>query len=229
VVSEHSVAGVQQIVRIAIGVFCLLVAVDCVWLGMWTRFGEIHWGGFVVMGFIALIFFYLSWDAFSQYWKARRQRVVCHERGLRFYDLQRHQDVRFDDVTSIGGILWQSPDGVPPGGAVIWFDVQGRRVELPSPLSNPHELGATIRTITFEKRRSTAIEQMSQGDAAQFGRVTLGSLVLIVQGELLLRSAIESVKLSNHWLVIKQVGQRERLLKSEEVTDLDVLLSLLNG
>jgi hypothetical protein len=70
---------------------------------------------------------------------------------------------------------------------------------------------------------------MSQGDAAQFGRVTLGSLVLIVQGELLLRSAIESVKLSNRWLVIKQVGQRERLLKSEEVTDLDVLLSLLNG
>jgi len=228
VVSEHAVAGVQQGVRIALGLFCLLIAVDCVWLGMWPRFGEIHWGAFFVIGFIALVFFWLSWDAFSQFIKARRQRVVCHHHGLRIHERERRQDIRFDDVTAIGGVLWQAPAGVPPGGAVMWLDtIHAGRIAMPSPLARPHELGQTIRSMTFAKRRFAAEECLSQSDEARFGRVTLGALVLIIDGVVLSRSSLESVKISNRWLTIKPHKQRELLIATEEIPNLDVLLSLL--
>jgi hypothetical protein len=181
-----------------------------------------------VTGVIAVVFFWLSWDAFSHYIKARRQRVVCHEFGLRIHDLGQHQDVRFDDVTSVGGMLWQSPEGMPPGGAVMWLDdMQGRRFELPAPLAKPHELGGTIRSMTFEKRRSNVEERISNGDAVPFGRIALGALVLIVDGEVFPRSIVESVKLSNRWLSVKLHRQRERLVPTEAIANLDVLLSLL--
>jgi hypothetical protein len=230
IVSEHSVVGLQQVGRIALGLFCLLVAVDCVWLGMWPRFGEIHWGGFFITGIIALVFFWLSWDAFSQFVKARRQRVACHEYGLRIYTVGRHQDVRFDDVTSVGGVLWQAPEGASPGGAVLWLDdVQGRRIELPSPLAQPDELGQTIRSTTFERRRSASEERISRGEEVRFGRLVLGALELFVDGEILPRSALETVKISSRFLVIKAYGRRERLLSTEEIVNLDVLLALVRN
>jgi hypothetical protein len=229
VVSEHAVAGVQQVVRIAVGLFCLLVAVDCVWLGMWPRFGVIHWGAFFVTGLIALLFFWLSWDAFSHFVKARRQRVACHERGLRIHGRERHQDIHFDDVTTIGGILWQSPEGTPPGGAVLWLDdVNNGRIEMPSPLVKPHELGQTIRSMTFASRRVAAEKRLSKGEEVKFGRVTLGPLVLIVDGDVLPRDTLEMPKISSRWLAVKPRLQRERLVPTEEVANLDVLLSLLH-
>ena len=228
VISEHPVAGVQQVVRIALGLFCLLIAVDCVYLGMWPRFGEIHWGAFIVTGIIALIFFYLSWDAFSTYAKARRQRVVYHEHGLRIHELTQHQDIRFDDVTSVGGMLWQTPEGMPPVGAVMWLDdVQERRIELPSPHAKPHELGETIRSRTFEKRRNAAEARLSDGGEVRFGRAVLSALVLIVDGQVWPRSTIEKTRLSNRWLAIRVQGRSECLLPTEEIPNLDVLMSLL--
>lgn len=227
-IAEHSVAGVQQGVRIAVGLFCLLIAVDCVWLGMWPRFGVIHWGAFFVTGVIALVFFWLSWDAFSHYVKARRQRVVCHHGGLRIYELEQHQDIRFDEVTAIGGVLWQAPEGEPPGGAVLWLDTaHAGRIELPSPLARPHELGQTIRTLTFVRRRLAAEECINRGDEAQFGRVKLGALVLLVDSQVLARNAIEMAKISNRWFTIKPRGHRELLVPTEELPNLDVLMSLL--
>ena len=228
VVSEHSVAGVQQVVRIALGLFCLLIAVDCVWLGMWPRFGVINWGAFFVSGVIALVFFWLSWDAFSHYVKARRQRVACHEHGLRIHERERHQDIHFDDITAIGGVLWQAPEGMPPGGAVMWVDTKhAGRIELPSPLAKPHELGQTIRSMTFAHRRLAAEECLSKGDEAQFGRIKLGSLVLLVDSQVLARNAIEMARISNRWFTVKPQGQRERLIPTEEIAHLDVLMSLL--
>jgi hypothetical protein len=117
---------------------------------------------------------------------------------------------------------------VPHGGAVMWLDdVESSRWELPSPVTEPYELGATIRSRTFEKRRSAAERCISNGEDVRFGRVVLGALVLIVDGEVLPRSALETVKLSNRWLAIKAHGQRERLLPTEEIANLDVLLVLL--
>ena len=227
VVSQHSVAGVQQVVRIALGLFCLLVAVDCVWLGMWPRFGVIQWGAFFIVGFIALVFFWLSWDAFSQYVKARRQRVACHEHGLRIHERERHQDIHFDDITAVGGVLWQSPEGVPPGGGVMWLDTTHTgRIELPSPLAKPHELGQTIRSMTFARRRLAAEEGMSKGEEVQFGRIKLGALVLVVDGEVLPRHAIDPLRLSQRWLSISH-DKRLHRLPTEEVPNLDVLMSLL--
>lgn len=225
--SEHRVTGAQQVVRIVLGLFCLLVAFDCVYLGMWPRFGPIHWGAFTITGVIALVFFWLTFDAFAQYFKARRQKVVCHDFGLRIYHLQTRKDVRFDDVTLVGGMLWQPLPGMVPSGAVMWLDdVQGRRIELPAPLSDANDLGQTIRSSTFDKRRASTESSLSRGESVRFGRVQLGSLVIVIDGELVPRSIIESVRLSNRWLAIKVSGQRERLIPSEEIPNLDVLLSL---
>lgn len=227
VVSEHPVAGVQQGVRIALGLFCLIVAIDCVWLGMWPRFGEIHWGAFFATGLIALVFSWLSWDAFAQYVKARRQRVTYHEHGLRIHEHTRHQDIRFDDIVSVGGVLWQTPVELVPSGATMWLDdVQGRRIELPTPVSKANELGEIIRYRTFEKRRNAAEECIASGQQARFGRVTLGALVLTIDGEIWPRSAIERLNVTQRWFAIKPQGQRERLIASEQITDLDVLLAL---
>lgn len=227
VVSEHPVAGAQQVVRIVLGVFCLVIAIDCVWLGMWPRFGEIHWGAFVATGIIALVFAWLSWDAFSQYAKARRQRVTCHEHGLRIHDRTRHQDLRFDDLASVGGILWQAAQGMDPGGAVMWLDdAHGQRFALPSPLAKANELGEIIRGRTFEKRRETAESCISNGKGARFGRVVVGDLLVTIDGEVWPRSAIERVSITQRWFSIKPKNQRERVISTEEIADLDVLLSL---
>jgi hypothetical protein len=225
VVSEHPVAGVQQGIRIALGVFCLIVAIDCVWLGMWPRFGEIHWGAFIVIGMIALVFFWLSWDAFAQYIKARRQRVVCHEHGLRVHQHERHHDIRFDDVTYVGGVLWEVAQKAP-GGAVMWLDdVQGQRFELPSPLANPHDLGEFIRGRTFEKRSEAAKKLIAHGEDVQFGRVRLSALVMIVDGMVFNRSEVRGVRLSNRWFSFA-VDKKVRLLPTEQIPNLDVLLSM---
>ncbi|HRI65779.1 MAG TPA: hypothetical protein PK156_16145 [Polyangium sp.] len=214
--------------RIALGLFCLLVAIDCVWLGMWPRFGEIHWGAFVVTGVIAAIFFWLSWDAFSHYARARRQRVVQHEFGLRIHEAQRIRDIRFDDVTSIGGVLWQTPPEMPPRGAILWIDdVHEQRFELPSPHAKAEELGESIRNRTFDKRRAAAELGLAQNEDVRFGRLVLSSLALIVQGEVIPRSAIESATLSARWLTFNIAGQRNRMVATEEIPDCDVLLALL--
>lgn len=229
VVSEYPVAGVQQKLRIALGLFCLVVAIDCVWLGMWPRFGEIHWGAFFATGIIALVFFWLSWDAFSQYVKARRQRVSCHEHGLRIHDPSSHQDIRFSDVRSVGGVLWQPP-GTTPRGGVMWLDDnQGRRLELPTPIAKADDLGETIRGRTFEQRRDAAEACISSGERARFGRVTLGDLVLTVDGDVLSRSAIERAIITERWFQIKAPGHNGRLISTEEIADLDVLLALIGA
>jgi hypothetical protein len=230
VVSEHSVTGVQQVIRIVLGVFTLIVAIDCIWLGVWPRFGEFHLTASIVCGVIALVFFWLSWDAFSQYVKARRQRVVYHDHGVRIHGGKQPHDVRFDDVASVGGMLWESLDNGANAGAVLWIDdVHGTRFELPTPLANTYELGDQIRRQTFEKRRSTAEKRISSGEAAKFGRCSLASLLLVVDGEVIPRSAIEKVKLSSRWLTIKPRGMRERLIPAEQIPDLDVLLSIIEA
>ncbi len=218
----------QQGVRIALGLFCLLVAIDCVWLGMWPRFGEIHWGAFVVTGVIAAIFFWLSWDAFSHYARARRQRIVQHEFGLRIHEAKGTRDIRFDDVTSIGGVLWQTPPEMPPRGAILWIDdVQEQRFELPSPHAQAEELGESIRNRTFDKRRAAAELGLAQNEDVRFGPLVLSSLALIVQSEVIPRSAIESATLSTRWLTFNIAGQRNRMVATEEIPNCDVLLALL--
>jgi len=230
VVSEHAVSGGQQVVRIIIGLFCLLVAVDCVWLGMWPRFGEFHWGAFVATGIIALIFFWLAYDAFAHFARARKQRVSAHEFGIRIHLEKSPKDIRFDDMTSIGGVLWQAPNETAPGGAVMWLDdVHDRRIEMPSPLANALELGAFIRNATFEKRADRARTRISEGDEVRFGRILLGALEIVVDGELSSRSEIEYARLSSRWFAVKMVGKRETLIPTEEIPNLDVLLALLRG
>lgn len=228
VVSEHPVKGGQQTIRVVLGVFCLLVGADCVWLGMWPRFGDIHWGGFIITGIIALIFFWLAYDAFAHFARARKQGVTGHEFGIRIQEGKSRKDVRFDDMTSMGGVVWQTANEKTPGGAVLWLDdVQGSRIELPSPLLNALELGEFIRSSTFEKRHARAVERISEGNEVRFGRVLLGAQVFIIDGLLAARSEIESVRISSHWLAVKMVGKREHLLPSEDIPNLDVLLALL--
>lgn len=228
VITEHPVAGAQQIIRIVLGCFCLLVAIDCIYLGMWPRFGEFHASTFILTGMIAAFFFWLSWDAFSHYANARRQRIVQHEYGFRVHDAKLHQDVRFEDIASVGGVLWQTVNGQRPAGGVIWIDeVQGRRVELPSPHAKTHELGEIIRNRTFDQRLEAAQNSLAKGENVPFGRVTLSSLLMTVQGDVVPRGAIEYARVSNRWLAIKARGQSERLVPTEEIPNLDVLLALL--
>lgn len=230
IVSEHRVTGTQQVVRIVLGLFCLLVAVDCVWLGMWARFGEIHWGAFIVTGIIGAIFFWLSWDSFAQYIKARGQRIVQHEFGLRIHDTKQYKEIRFDDIASVGGQLWQAPKGMPPLGAVMWLDdVQGQRFELPSPHAQAEELGQTIRSRTFDKRLADTERRIFGNEEVHFGKLALGDLVLVIEGEVVPRSVIESVRLSSRWLEIEVHGQRDRLVATEDIPNLDVLLALLRA
>jgi hypothetical protein len=51
--------------------------------------------------------------------------------------------------------------------------------------------------------------------------------VLVVDGVVCPRSALERVKLSNRWLAVKMHGRSEWLLPTEQITNLDVLLALL--
>ncbi|MBK9259131.1 MAG: hypothetical protein IPM54_04785 [Polyangiaceae bacterium] len=228
VVSEHSVARVQQSIRVVLGLFCLVVAIDCVWLGIWTRFGDVNVTGAIVSGVIALVFFWLSWDAFSQYAQARRQRVTCHEHGVRIRDKHRDHDVRFDDVTSVGGMLWEPTGEKAPAGTVLWIDdAEGARTVLPSPLSNPHEFGEYVRRMTFDKRRLAAQARIANGDETRFGACALGALVLTVNGEVFSRGEIEKVNLSSRWLAIKPRSHAQRMVPTEQIPDLDVMLALL--
>ena len=195
---------------------------------MWPRFGEIHWGAFVVTGVIAAIFFWLAWDAFSHYARARRQRIVQHEFGLRIHEARSTYDIRFDDVISVGGTLWQTPPEVPPRGAVTWIDdVEKQRLELPSPHAKAEELGEIIRQRTFESRLAAANLRLAQNEDVRFGRIVLSSSVLIFDSELIPREAIESAALSSRWLAVRVKGQRERIVLTEEIPNLDVLLALL--
>jgi hypothetical protein len=229
VISEHPVKGTQQVVRIVLGLFCLVVALDCVWLGMWPRFGEIQWGGFAVTGVIALIFFWLAYDAFAQFARARKQRVTCHEFGLRIHDGKNSKDVRFDDVTSVGGVLWQSGSNGIHGGAVLWIDdVQGSRFELPTPIADALELGASIRKLTFDKRHAEALDRISKGEEVHFGRILLGSLVIVINGAISPRSKIEVASVTSRWLSLRIVGEREQMIPTEEIPNLDVCLALLD-
>lgn len=112
----------------------------------------------------------------------------------------------------------------------MWIDdVQGRRVELPSPHAKPHDLGETIRQRTFGKRHEAAEDCLAKGENVPFGRVTLSSLLMTVEGEVVPRSAIEYARVSNRWLAIKVRGQSERLIPTEELPNLDVLLALLQA
>jgi hypothetical protein len=230
VVSEHHVSGGQQVIRIVIGLFCLVVALDCVWLGMWPRFGVIHWGGFAVTSVIAIVFLWLAYDAFAHFARARKQRVSAHEFGIRIHVEKSPKDIRFDDMTSLGGVLWQTGNESVASGAVMWIDdVQGRRIELPSPLANALELGDSIRKATFEKRYSQAQARIGANQEVRLGRIMLDPFVIGIDGELSARSEIESARVSSRWLAVKQVGKREQLIPTEEIPNLDVLLELLRG
>lgn len=225
--TKHPVAGAQQVIRLGLGVFCMLVAVDCVWLGLWPRFGEVLWEGLIVTGVIALVFFWLAWSAFSHYASARKQCITHHEYGLRIYDAKQHQDVRFDDIVSIGGVLWQTPGQAPPAGAVLWIDdVLGRRIELPSPHALAHELGQTIRQATFGRRRAHIESHLAEGKTVSFGRVKLDPLMLAVDTGVFARTDIDSADIAVRYFRFT-VDKNRHQIPTEEIPNADVLLALL--
>lgn len=225
--ADHPVAGAPQVIRLGLGLFCILVAVDCVWLGMWPRAGQILWEALIVTGIIALIFFWLAWDAFSHYARARKQRISLHEFGVRIHDGKTHQDVRFDDIVFIGGVLWQTPGQAPPAGAVLWIDdVQGRRIEVPSPHARAHELGQSIRGSTFERRRAWIESQLAHGKTVSFGRVKLDPLLIAVDGRIIPRSSIDTVDIFVRYFRIV-IGKDVVRIATEEIPNADVLVTLL--
>ncbi|HSN99631.1 MAG TPA: hypothetical protein VLS89_15155, partial [Candidatus Nanopelagicales bacterium] len=147
-VSSHPVAGAQQTIRIGVGIFCLLVTVDVLALPFFDLPGtrDFDWHVLIPLGAIALVFLWLAVSSFRLYLRARRQRAEVHEEGLLLHDGARTSEVRWSDVVSVGGLVWETPGQAPVEGAALWIDVRGgERLPLPSPVREPYALGREIR------------------------------------------------------------------------------------
>jgi hypothetical protein len=111
IVSEHSVVGLQQVGRIALGLFCLLVAVDCVWLGMWPRLGRILYHGNhcprVFLAFMGRVFAIRKSSASTRrmprIWFAHLYRRATPGRTLRRRDIRGRRAL----ASARRGVTWR--------------------------------------------------------------------------------------------------------------------------
>ncbi|MDI3284122.1 hypothetical protein [Polyangium sp. 15x6] len=230
-VSEHPVSIVQQGIRIGVGLFCLLVALDCVALPLF--FMPEHEGveltSLLVFGGAGLVFGALSIWTFSHFSRARGQRVEVHEEGLRIGRGKDTKDVRFHDITSVGGLFWEALGDAPPEVSALWIDDrEGNRLRLPTPVRDPYALGRELAARTFEHRLEEAEQRIQEGGRAFFGRCKLDELRLYLgEEDAVLRQEVRRAKLSSRWIEVRLASGGKRLVPTEEVPDADVLLVML--
>ncbi|MDI1449351.1 hypothetical protein [Polyangium sp. 6x1] len=229
-VSEHPVSIVQQGIRIGVGLFCWLIALDCVALPLFfSPYPEgTELAGLVVFGGAALVFGAMGFWAFSHFVRARGQRVEVHEEGLRIGRGKETRDVRFHDITSVGGLFWETLGDRPPEVSALWIDDHaGDRIRLPTPVRDPYGLGRELSTRTFEHRLEKAERRIQEGGRASFGRCKLDGLRLSLgEGDFVPREVVRRAKLSSRWIEVR-LDRGKRLVPTEEVPDADVLLVML--
>ena len=229
-VSEHPVSIVQQGIRIGVGLFCLLVALDCVALPLFIMPKEeaTELATLLVFGAAAVVFGALGIWAFSHFVRARGQRVEVHEEGLRIGRGKDTKDLRFHDITSVGGLFWEALGEAPPEVSALWIDdLAGDRIRLPTPVRNPYVLGRELSARTFEHRLEAAERRIEQGGHVSFGRCKLDGMRLYVgENDSVARQEIRRAKLSSRWIEVR-LARGKRLVPTEEVPDADVLLVML--
>jgi hypothetical protein len=231
-VSAHPVAAVQQGVRIGVGLFCLLVALDCFAVPFFDVPGTraLDWPALIALGAVGLAFGALAIWSFSHFVRARHACVSVHEHGLRLQAGARDpRDVRWGDIVSVGGLFWESPSGAPPQASVLWIDERaGGRIALPSPVREPFALGREILRHTFEARLEAARARLAEPAHVRFGRLLLGPDALVLDVDSIPRNTIERVALTSRFLELRIAARIRRLVPTEQVPDADVLLSLLS-
>ncbi|MDC0746407.1 hypothetical protein [Polyangium mundeleinium] len=230
-VSEHPVSLAQQGIRIGVGLFCLLVAADCVALPFFII--PDHLGhdlaSLVVFGGAALVFGALGFWAFSHFVRARGQRVEVHEEGLRIGRGNDTRDLRFQDITSVGGLFWEALGDAPPAVSALWIDDRtGDRIRLPTPVRDPYKLGRELAARTFDRRLEEAERRIQEKGRVLFGRCMLDEMRLhLGEGDAVSRQAVRRAKLSSRWIEVRLDPGGKRLVPTEEVPDADVLLVML--
>ncbi|TKC94099.1 hypothetical protein [Polyangium fumosum] len=230
-VSEHPVSLAQQGVRIGVGLFCLLIALDCVALPFFII--PEHLGhdlaALVVFGGAALVFGSLGFWAFSHFVRARGQRVKVHEEGLRIGRGKDTKDLRFQDITSVGGLFWEALGDAPPVVSALWLDDHAdARIRLPTPVRDPYTLGREIASRTFDHRLEKAERRIQEKGRAFFGRCMLDETRLhLGEGDAVSRQDVRRARLSSRWIEVRLASGGKRLVPTEEVPDADVLLVML--
>ncbi|MDC3962270.1 hypothetical protein [Polyangium jinanense] len=230
-ISEHPVSIVQQGIRIGVGLFCILVALDCVALPLFfmPKHEAVELTGLLVFGGAALVFGALGIWAFSHFVRARGQRVEVHEEGLRIGRGKDTRDVRFHDITSVGGLFWEALGDAPPEVSALWIDDrEGNRLRLPTPVRGPYALGRELTARTFEHRLEEAERRIQEEGRMLFGRCMLDEMRLFLgEGNAVWRQDVLRAKLSSRWIEVRLARGGKRLVPTEEVPDADVLLVML--
>ncbi|MDI1482885.1 hypothetical protein [Polyangium sp. y55x31] len=230
-VSVHPVSIVQQGIRIGVGLFCLLVALDCAALPLFfmPKHEAVEPLSLLIFGGAALVFGALGIWAFSHFVRARGQRVEVHEEGLRIGRGKDTRDVRFHDITSVGGLFWEALGDAPPEVSALWIDDRaGDRIRLPTPMRDPYALGRELSARTFEHRLEQAERRIQEEGRAFFGRCKLDELRLhLGEGDAVARQEVRRAKLSSRWIEVRLASGGKRLVPTEEVPNADVLLVML--
>jgi hypothetical protein len=230
-VSEHPVSLVQQGIRIGVGLFCAVVALDCIAVPLffWPDYEERDIISMVVFGAASLVFGALAVWSISHFWRARGRRVDVHEEGLRIGRGRDTRDLRWGDVASVGGLFWEALGEAPPEVSALWIDDKSdERTRLPTPVRHPYALGREIAGRTFDGRIEAIREKLAEGKRVHFGRCSLDAdRVFFGDDAPIVRSEIKRAKLSSRWIEIRLASGGKRLVPTEEVPDTDVLLALL--
>lgn len=228
-VSSHPVSGAKQGVLIGVGIFCLIVVADVLALPFVVP-RELDWTLVAVCGAISVVFGWLAVSAFMHHARSRRLQADVFEGGLVLRKGQREHALRWDDVRSVGGLLWETPGSEIPEGPALWIDDRaGQRLALPSPARDPYTLGREIRRRTFEARLAEVKRSITSGERAPFGRCALDAQALFIDRESVDRRAVARAGLSSRWLEVRLTRGGKRLVPTEEVPNADVLLALLSA
>lgn len=226
-VSSHPVSGGQQGVRIGVGIFCLIVAVD-LFAVPFLALPELDWQLVAVCGVAGVVFGWLAVSAFMHHARSRRLQADVLEGGLILRKGRRERALRWEDIRSVGGLLEEVPGGNGPEGVALWIDDRaGQRLALPSPARDPYTLGREIRQRTFEARLAEAKRWIAAGERAEFGRCALDTRALYIDREAVERDGVAGATVSWQWVEVRLARGGKRRVRSEEVPDADVLLALL--
>ena len=231
-VSEHAVTFAQQGIRVGVGIFCAAVALDCVAIPTiaWDKSRPIALMDIAIFGTAALIFGVLAFWAFSHFFKSRGERIEVREGGLRLRNKHRAKDIRWVDIASVGGLVWEAAGTTAPYLSPLWVDDNaGDRHRLPTHVGDPYSLGREIQARTFEQRVSAIENDLKAGKTVHFGRVSLDASRLLLGNEApILRVDLKRVALSSRWIEVHAARGGKRIVPSEEVPNSDVLLALLS-
>lgn len=231
-ISEHAVTRAQQGIRLAVGLFCTAVALDCVAVPTlaWDKSRPVEVMDVAIFGIATLIFSALAISTFSHFLQSRRERVEVREGGLRIRGGKQAREIRWADMAAVGGLFWQSAPKTTPYLSPLWVDdASGERYRLPTHLVEPYALGQELQSRTFEQRLKAVEETLAAGKVAHFGRIALDENRVVVGEEAPIpRAELRRITLTSRWIEMLGARGKRRLVPSDEVPNLDILLAVLS-